>query len=81
VARQRQAADPSPVAQLLGAAGPLPLSISAIIAAMIRGPAMRALLPLLLLLAFLNGCGFKGPLYLPEEKSAPASRDAAPRQE
>jgi predicted small lipoprotein YifL len=48
---------------------------------MIRGPAMRALLPFLLLLAFLNGCGFKGPLYLPEEKSAPASRDVAPRQE
>lgn len=44
---------------------------------------MRALLSFLFLLAFLNGCGFKGPLYLPEEKSAPAAAtpgDAA-RQE
>jgi len=43
---------------------------------------MRNLLPLLILAAFLAGCGYKGPLYLPKPKpeaqtpaSPPASRE------
>jgi predicted small lipoprotein YifL len=51
---------------------------------MMRSPVRRFLLPLLLFLALLNGCGFKGPLYLPEEKSKPAPpvvKDTPSRQE
>ena len=38
---------------------------------------MRALLPLIVLVAMLAGCGYKGPLYLPKPK-ADAKKPAAP---
>jgi predicted small lipoprotein YifL len=38
---------------------------------------MRALLPLIVLVAMLAGCGYKGPLYLPKPKPE-AKKPAAP---
>lgn len=45
---------------------------------------MRALLPLIVLVAMLAGCGYKGPLYLPKDKPGaqkPAETPAAKPQE
>lgn len=41
---------------------------------------MRVLVSLIVALAVLNGCGFKGPLYLPQEKGAPVTAETSPQR-
>lgn len=42
---------------------------------------MRALLSLLVLLALLTACGYKGPLYLPKPKPEPQAAPAPPMED
>jgi predicted small lipoprotein YifL len=44
---------------------------------------MRALLPIIVCALLLAGCGYKGPLYLPKDKtqSKPEARKPAPAQD